>query len=50
MPEPEVTDICPYPACNWRGSWDGVICPECGENTYPIQVAREMIFGKKTDG
>lgn len=25
------------PACEWQGSWDGAVCPECGAATIPIE-------------
>jgi hypothetical protein len=38
MPTPSfATDECPR--CDWKGSWDGAICPECGHNTRPLVKA-----------
>lgn len=31
------TDECP--SCKWVGSWDGAVCPECGEDTRPLPQA-----------
>lgn len=42
------TDECPAPACRWRGSWDGAVCPECGADTKPItcQACKPCSSGK----